>query len=108
MDGWLVSMDSLQTASQVRPAVTLSAGEAFFNLGTFAFVELHLFSTRGRRQTEAVKELLCIIERLEELHTKVQGDITSPYISTTFLVDVSRRWYLYPNLCMNASSSEDV
>ena len=43
---------------------------------------------------------------LEDLHTKVQGMITSPHLYTTLLYDVFRRWSLYLNKCMGVSSSE--
>ena len=70
-------------------------------------VTLHLFSAAGRHAA-AVTELLRLIKRLEELHTKVQGMITSPHLATTLLYDVLRRWSLYLNRCMTASPSEDV
>ena len=66
--------DSLRTATWVRLAVILSAEEALCDLGTIAFVASHLFST-GALHSSAVAELLRLIERLEELHTEVQGMI---------------------------------
>ena len=66
------------------------ADEALRDLGIFAFVESHLFSTGGQH-AEAVAEILCLVERLEELHTKVQVMIISPNLTMTLLYDVSRR-----------------
>ena len=68
LDGRLDLVDSLRTAAQVRLAEIPSADEALRDLGTFAFVALHLFSAGGRHLS-AVAELLCLIERLEEQHT---------------------------------------
>ena len=48
LDGRLVSADSLQMADRVRLDVITSAEKALCNLGTFAFVTLHLFSAGGR------------------------------------------------------------
>ena len=50
MDGWLASEDSLRTADQVRLSVILSVDEALCDLGTFAFLELHLFFVGGFTQ----------------------------------------------------------
>ena len=61
-------------AEMVRLAVILSADDALRDLSTFAFVALHLFSTGGCHLS-AVAKILCLIERLEELHTEVQGTI---------------------------------
>ena len=72
LDGRLASADSLRTAARVCLAAIPSAEEALRNLGTFAFVASHLFSTGGRHSS-AVAELLRLIERLEELHTEVRG-----------------------------------
>ena len=91
LDGWMVSADSLRTAARVRLACILSADEALHDLGTFAFVASHVFSTVGRHES-AFTELLCLIERLEELHTEVQGMITSLHLATTLLYGVSRWW----------------
>ena len=44
-----------------------SVEEALCDLGTFAFVALHLFSAGGRQFSDIVE----IIERLEEIHTEV-------------------------------------
>ena len=54
----------------------------------------------------AVAELLRLIERLEEIHIEVQGVISSPYIATTLLYDVLRRWSQYLNRCVAALDSE--
>ena len=64
-----------------------SADEALRDLGTFAFVTLHLFYAGGRHLS-AVAELLRLIDRLEELHTEVQGMISSPHLYTTLLFNV--------------------
>ena len=56
---------------------------------------------RCRRQT-----ILRLIERLEELHTEVQGMISSPHIAMTLLFDVSRLWSQYLNRCVAASALE--
>ena len=69
LDGRLALADSLCTAARVRLAAIPSAEEALRDLGTFAFIASHLFST-GRQHSSAVAELLRLIERLEELHTK--------------------------------------
>ena len=79
--------------------------KALRDLGTFAFVALHLFSAGGRHSS-AVAKLLRLIERLEEIHTEVQGMISSPHLATTLLYDVSRRWSQYLNRCVAASASE--
>ena len=56
----------------------------------------------------AVAEILRLIERLEELHTEVQGVISPPHLATTLLFDVSRRWSQYLNRCVAALASEVV
>ena len=48
-------------------AAILYAEEALRNLGTFAFVALHLFSLGGQNFS-ATTEIIHLIERLEELH----------------------------------------
>ena len=70
IDGRLASVDSLRTAARFCLAAILSADEALRDLGTFAFVASHLFSTGGWHLS-AVAELLQLITRLEELHTEV-------------------------------------
>ena len=67
-------------AVRVRLAVILSADEALCDLGTFAFVVLHL-SSAGGSHLSAVANLLQLIERLEDLQTDVQGMILSPHLS---------------------------
>ena len=104
LDGCLASMDSLRTAAWVLLDVIPSADEALCDLATFAFVASHLFSVGGRHSS-AVAELLRLIEILEELHTKVQGMISSPHLVTTLLFDVSRRWSLYLNRCVAVLAS---
>ena len=91
LNGRLASADSLQTETRVRLEVIPFADEAIRELVTFAFVESHLFSVRVRH-VEAVVELLCLIDIPEEIHTKVQGIITSPHLTTKVLNYVSRRW----------------
>ena len=54
----------------------------------------------------AIAELLRLITKLEELHTKEQGMISSPNLATLLLFDVSRRWSLCLNGCMAASALE--
>ena len=52
-------------------AVIPSADKALRNLRIFAFIEPHPFYPGGRHSS-AIANILCIIERLEELHTKMQ------------------------------------
>ena len=105
LDGPLASAESLRMAARIRLAVILSADEALRDLGTFAFVTSHLFSVGGRHLS-AVSELLRLIEKLEELHTEVQGVISSPHLATTLLYNVSRRWSQYLNRCVAGSALE--
>ena len=56
----------------------------------------------------AIAELLRLIERLEDLHTGVQGMISSPQLSTTLLFDMSRQWSLYLNRCVAALAPESL
>ena len=107
LDGCLASADSLRTNLRVRLACIPSADKKLRDLGTFAFVASYLFSAAGRHAS-AVAELLCLIKRLEEIHTKVQGIITTPHLATTFPYNVSRCWSLYLNSCVKASSSKGV
>ena len=67
---------SVRTAARVRLAAISSADEALCNFSMFAFIDFHLFSAGGR-QSSAVTELLRFIYRLEDLHTEVQGMISS-------------------------------
>ena len=92
---------------RVRLAAIPSAEEAVRNLETFAFVASHLFST-VRQHSSAVVELLRLIERLKELHTKAQEMISSHHPATTLLYDMSRQWSLYLNRFVAASSSESL
>ena len=105
--GRLASADSLRTSVRVRLACIPSTDEALCDFGTFVFVKSHFFSTVGRHPS-AVAELLRLIERLEELHTEVQGMTTFPHLATTLLYDVSRLWSLYLNRCVKLLSSEKV
>ena len=57
-------------ATRVRISVIPSVEESLCNLGTFAFVALHLLSTGGNH-LPTVAELLRLIESLEGLHTHV-------------------------------------
>ena len=85
LDGRLALTNSLWMAARVRLVVILSADKALRDLGTFAFVASHLFSAGGLHSS-AVVELLCLIERLEELHAKVQGSISFPsHFHATFI-----------------------
>ena len=84
----------------------LSMDEALCDLGTFSFFASHLLSAAGQHAS-AVAEILRLLKRLEELHTKVQGMITTPHLPKTFLYDVLRLWSLYLNRCVTALSSED-
>ena len=59
------------------------------DLGKFSFVASNIFSARGWHAASGA-ELLRLIERLEELHTKLKGTTTPPQLSTTLLFDVSR------------------
>ena len=85
--------DSLRTAARFHLAAIPSVDEALRGLSTFVFVALHLFSASGRN-SYAVAELLRLITWLEELHTKVQGVISSPHLATTIIFDMSRWWSL--------------
>ena len=90
LDGRLASAESLRTAAQVHLACTPSADEALRDLGTFEFVALHLFYAAGRH-TSAVAELLRLIKRLKEIHTEVQGVITTLHLAITLLYGVLRQ-----------------
>ena len=105
LDGRLALADSLWMAARVRLVVILAADKALRDLGTFAFVASHLFSTE-ERHLSTVAKLLRLIERLEELHTEMQGIISSPHRSTTVLFDVLWRWSQYLNRCVAALASE--
>ena len=102
--GRLASADSLRMLARVCLAVIPSADEALRNLGTFTLVALHLFSAGGRHSSAAA-ELLRLIEGLYELHTKVQGVISSPHLATTLIYDLLRWWSKFLNRCMDALAS---
>ena len=53
-------------------------------------------------------ELLQYLNETEELHTEVQGMISSPHLATTLLFDVLRWWSLHLNRCVAASASESL
>ena len=74
MDGCLSLAEYLRMAARVLLDAIPSAEEALRKLVMFAFVTLHLFSV-GVRHSSTVADILHLIERLEELHTKVQGMI---------------------------------
>ena len=78
-------------SARVHLNVIPSTDEALHNLGTLPFAALQLFSVGGRHSS-AVAKLLRLIERLEELHTKVQGTISYPHLATALIYDVLRRW----------------
>ena len=42
------------------------------------------------------------------LHTKVQVVITSQHLAMALMFYVSRRWSIYLNRCVTASSLEDI
>ena len=107
LDRCLASEDSLQMSVRVRLAVILSADEALRDIGTYAFVALHLFSA-GESHSSTISELLCLIERMEDLHTVVKGMISSPHLATKIVFGVSRRWIQYLNMCVVASALEVV
>ena len=73
----------------------------------FTFVALHILFYVGRKLS-AIADLLSLVERLEEIHTKVQGIISFPCLTTTLLYDVSQQWILHLNLCADASVLETL
>ena len=93
--------------TRVHLATIPFVDEAFWDFGTFGLVALHLFSA-GMRHLLAVLDLLCLIEMLKELHTKVQGMISSPHIATTLIYNVLRSWRLHLNICVAALASETL
>ena len=107
LHGRLELLDSLRTSTRVRLASIRSMEEALLNLGTFAFVVLHL-SSAGRWHLSAIAELLCIIERLEDLHTKFQEMISSPHLSMTLISNLPWQWSLYVNMCVAVLASEQL
>ena len=106
-DGRLALVDSLLMASRVRLSTIPSVEEALLNLGTFAFVSLHLFYAGGQNLS-VIADLLRLIGIPEDLHTEVQGMSSSPHLATTLLFNVLRRWSLYLNRCVSVSSSESL
>ena len=76
-------------------------------LSHVAFVALHLFYA-GRRNLSDVAEILCIIERLEDIHTEVQGMISSLQLASILLYDVLQRCIQYLNRCVATLASEVV
>ena len=92
-------------SARVRLAVIPSADKALCDLGTFAFFASHFFSAGGRHSS-AITNIHRLIERLEELHTEVQGMISSPHIEATLLYDVLRKCSQSFNRCMTACDSE--
>ena len=74
IDGRLALADSQNTATRVHLATIPSVYEALRDLGTFAFVASHLFYA-GRRPSLAFAVILHLIEKLEDIQTKVQGMI---------------------------------
>ena len=73
----------------------------------FTFVASHILSA-GRGHPSAFAELLCLIERLDDLHAEVQGMISSPHLATTIIYNMSGWWSLYINRCVAALASEDL
>ena len=61
-----------------------------------------------RCHSSAVAELLHLIKKLEELHTKVKGIVSSPYLATTLMYDLSWRWRLYLNMCVAVLAAESL
>ena len=66
----MASAEYLQAAVILRLSDILYAEEALRDLGMFAFVTSHIFYAGGRKSSTAT-ELLCLIDRMEDLHTKV-------------------------------------
>ena len=107
LDVRLALAESLQITMRVFLDAILSADKVLWYLGTFGFITLHLLSAGGRHSSDVV-ELLLLIERLKELHTKVQGMISSPHLSMKLLSNVLRQWSLYLNRYMAVSASESL
>ena len=87
----LASADSFLKSTRVCVDATQSTYEAIRDLGTFAFIASYLLSM-GRRHATVIMDILYLIERLEELHTEVQGKITPPHLSTALIYYMSRLW----------------
>ena len=92
-------------ATRVRLIAIPSADEALCDLGMFVFVALHVLSAGGRH-LPAVVELLCLVERMEELHIEVQGMISCPHMAPTYMYDLSWWWSQCLNWCVAVSASE--
>ena len=107
MDKRLDLAYSLRTAARVRLGAIPSTDEALWNFVKFNFVTLNLFSA-GRRNSPAVTELLGLIERLEEIHTKAQGIISSHHLARTILYNVSQRWSLYLKRCVPTLATKSL
>ena len=73
----------------------------------FAFVVSYLFSADGRHSS-GVTNIPRFIERMEDIHTKVQGMISPPHLEMTLLYDVLRRCNQYLNRYVAASDSKVV
>ena len=99
--------DSLWMSARVRLAAIPYADEVLRDLRNFAFVASHLFSAGGH-YLYAVAKILYLIEKMEEIHTKVQRMISSPHLAMTLLLDVLQRWSQHLNRCVYASDSEAV
>ena len=72
LDNRLYLADSLRTAVRVCLAAIPYMDEALSDLGTLSFLALHLLSA-SERHSSVIVELLCLIERMQELQTEVQG-----------------------------------
>ena len=64
------------TEARVYLVAILSTGEALHYLGTFVFITSYLLSASERHLPDIV-EIIRLVERMNELHTEVQG-IFSP------------------------------
>ena len=93
----------MRTATRIHLAFIPSVEKVLRGLGTFASVNLHIFSAIGIHSS-SVTELLCLIEILEDHHTKVKGVISSPQLAISLIYDVSWRWIQYLNRCVNVSA----
>ena len=91
LNGRLASVDFLRASVRVHLDAIPSTDEVLCDLGMFAFVTSHLLSAVSRHSS-VVADILCLVERLEDTHTKVYWIISSPHLSTTLIYDVLRRW----------------
>ena len=87
---WMAFTDSLHTTDWARLANIPSTDKALRDLGTFAFIVFYLLSA-GWIHVAIVAELLCLIDILEKIRTKVQGMITSNRLTPALLYDISWR-----------------